>query len=384
MRIGIDANWAIYENAGIGKYTQNLIRSLLETDTKNQYVLYFNFFRHFKERKSQVYDLIANSKTLVEIEISKMPAAWKEWLTQTNFPITKLLKKEVDVYHTPFFAGVAKNGFPKTVVTLHDLVFEYFPEHRGDKLSQYYLNRTKLAIEKSKKIIAVSESTKNDLIKNLNVNPDKIGVIYEGVNKNFHPIEDKTLLDKKISKYLATRKYILSVGTLEPRKNLVKLVKAYALLPNPIKRKYKLVLTGKQGWNNSELEKTISNLNLKDKILKTGYIPDEDLPYLYAGASVFVYPSLYEGFGLPPLEAMACGVPVVTSNISSLPEVVGEAGLKVNPYKEEEIALAIKKILVWEKLATSLRQKSLERAKVFSWEKTARETVKIYKEANKS
>lgn len=178
-------------------------------------------------------------------------------------------------------------------------------------------------------------------------------------------------------------KYILAVCTLEPRKNLVRLVRAYALLPNTLRQKYSLVLVGKSGWNNQELNQTIRDLNLTDKVKMTGFVQDQDLPYFYNGAAVFAYPSLYEGFGLPPLEAMSCGAPVLTSKVSSLTEVVEDAALTVDPYNEEEIARHLKSILTSSKIAQSLREKGLAQAKKFSWDKAAKETIKVYNSFNK-
>ena len=380
MIIGIDANWAVYEQAGIGKYTYNLIKALVETDSVNQYVLFCNFFRKFGERKKFLEEMVKDAKTPVKLKISPMPSAWHEWLTQTPIPAKLLYQEKIDVFHSPFFAGVPKNPLPNTVLTIHDLVFMKFPEHRGDKLSKYYLKRTKMALQASKKVIAVSESTKKDLIELLSVDPEKISVVYEGVDKQFKSVKDKNLIENTLQKYnLNDKSYILSVCTLEPRKNLARLVKAYSLLPNYLQQKYKLVLTGKKGWNNTSLEQIINDLNLKDRIVSTGFVSQEELPIIYNGAAVFAYPALYEGFGLPPLEALSCGTPVVTSNISSIPEVMGKAALLINPYKEEEIARAIKSILTDPELAAKMREMGFNQSKRFSWQKAARETVEVYK-----
>lgn len=374
MIIGLDANWAIYEEAGIGKYTYNLIKALLHEDKKNHYILYFNFFRKAEERKSIIHDLVKDSKASYDVNISTLPAAWKEFLSQTYLPLNYLYKEKVDVFHSPFFSGIPRVGFGKMAVTIHDLVFLKFPEHRGTKLSNYYLKRTKFALKNCQKIIAVSEATKNDLIELLKVDPNQIKVIHEGLNENF-----KDYRPKKNDLSLPS-KYILSVCTLEPRKNLIRLIRAYSLLPNQIKNKYKLVLIGKNGWNNNELFQTINDLNLKGNIILPGYVEDSKLPDYYSNASVFVYPSLYEGFGLPPLEAMACGVPVITSNISSLPEVVAKAGLLVNPYQEEQISKGIRTILSSPGLQKKMVQKGKIQAHKFQWTKAAQKTIQIYEE----
>lgn len=377
MKIGIDANWAIYEQAGIGKYTYNLIKALLETDKKNEYILFFNFFRRQRQRMQIIKDLVQNSNAKVEVEVTVFPSSIRELLSQTSFSLKYLYKKDFDVFHSPFFSGIPKAGFPKMAVTIHDLAFMKFPEHKGEKISKYYLKRTKLATSSCKRIIAVSENTKKDLINLLDIPEKKIEVIYEGVNSEFHRYKQKDT-KKRVKKYLQKHEFILSVCTLEPRKNLHRLVIAYSMLPFDLRQKYKLVLVGGSGWNNEELFKTIQDLNLTNQVIMPGFISDKDLPYFYNAAKVFVYPSLYEGFGLPVLEAMACGTPVIAGKTSSIPEIAGKEAALINPYKEEEIAYFLKKILLSEKLQKSMSEKGIKQAKKFSWEKTAIETIKVY------
>ncbi len=384
MKIGIDANWAIYEQAGIGKYTYNLIKALLEEDKQNEYVLFFNFFRKPRKRMREITELVKDSKARVEVEVSAFPAKLREWLTQTPLTLKYVFKKDVDVLHIPHFSGVPKVGFSKMVVTIYDLAFTKFPDHRGVKISNYYLKRTKQAVENCQKVIAISKTTKKDLEKLLGVSSSKIDVTSLGVGSEFKPIKDSQLINRTIKKYLPIKEnFILSVCTLEPRKNLPRLIKAYSMLSFDLQRKYKLVLIGGKGWNNREVFQTINDLNLKEKVYLPGYVLQEDLPYIYNAATVFAYPSLYEGFGLPVLEAMSVGLPVITSNISSLPEIAGKAAEFVNPQKEEEIASALKKILLSENYQKILKKKGLKQAEKFSWQKTARETIKIYEKLAK-
>src|SRR3972149_4047180 len=325
MNIGIDANCLLFEKAGIGQYTRHLLTNLLRIDRKNDYFLYFSFLHQRSQREKIIRDFLEKSAgSKVKIRILPLPAQWYEWLLATPLPITKLITDPLDVFFSPFAAGIPRNGFAKMVVTIHDLVFIRFPEHRGRKLSNYYLKRHKIALKNSKKVIVPSQATKKDLQDFLKVSPAKIKVIYEAADSRFRVIKKNSSPFKEaLGRYFDPEiKYILSVGTLEPRKNLSKLVEAYSLLPLEFKQVYKLVLVGGKGWNNSRLLKTINNLNLRDKVILTGFVSDDDLPYIYNQASVFVSPSLYEGFGLPPLEAMACGTPVIASDDSSLPEVV--------------------------------------------------------------
>lgn len=302
----------------------------------------------------------------------------------TSFDIKRIFQDPLDIYFSPYVSGIPKKGFGKMVVSCHDLVFLRFPLHRGQKLSKYYLKRHRIAVKGCAKIIAVSDSTKKDLQNFLDVPPAKIKVIYEAADERFRPFKNQKKINKVISRYFNPDfRYILSVGTLEPRKNLSKLVEAFSMLPHQVLRDYRLVLVGAEGWNNSTLGRTINNLNLKEKVLLGGFVEDEDLPYIYNGASIFVYPSLYEGFGLPPLEALACGIPVITSNLSSLPEIMGKAALLVDPGNEMEIAKTIRKLIFQPKLAKKLASKGPEQAQKFSWEKAAEETLKLFEEVYK-
>lgn len=377
MKIGIDASWALYERAGVGRYTHNLVKALLKVDQKNEYVLFFNYWKRREEREKIIQDIVGTRRDKIKIIRFYMPVKFKELLMSTLLAWPRFSHEKIDVFHAPYFTGIPKFFFPNKIVTIHDLAFMYFPEHHGKKLTKFYLKKTKEAIKLSKKVIAVSLATKRDLISLLDVSAVKIAVVSEGKNISVKNI-DKAKIQLIKKQYIPSDKYILFVGTLEPRKNLIKLLKAYALLPHDLQKQYRLVLVGQKGWQTKPFQETLEVLNLRHKIVMPGFIPDEHLPYLYAGASVFVYPSLYEGFGLPVLEAMACGTPVITSKTSSMPEVVGKAGLLVDPKNEQAIAEAIKKVLTNKKLAENMKKAGLTQAKRFSWEHTAAETQKVY------
>jgi glycosyltransferase involved in cell wall biosynthesis len=212
---------------------------------------------------------------------------------------------------------------------------------------------------------------------------DKISIISPAVDqKVFYPRESAEITKVK-QNYGVKKPYILSLCTLEPRKNLVGVLDAYEKLPEKTKRSYILVLAGGKGWLDDELEKRIGELSAKYEVIKTGYVPDEDLPALYSGASVFVFPSFYEGFGMPPLEAMACGTPVITSDNTSLPEVVGNAGIMIKADDTERLAGEMERVLTNNKLAQNLREKGLEQAKKFSWEKSAKELLDVIEEVGR-
>ena len=386
MKIGIDVNSILFDQSGIGHYSLNIVKNLLLVDTANEYVLCAdNFLQKKLERQKILQSLVKNAKNhKVSVKIIPLPPKVKDWLIGTPYFYPNLVQEKFDIYFSPHFTTTPKNGFSQTVTTIHDVIFLKNPEYWPAALSRYYSKRLKMAVNSSKKIIAVSEATKNDLIHLLKVPKEKIKVVYEGVTPSFHRIIDKKTLLNKTAQYLnPDTKFILSVGTLEPRKNLPAVVKAFALLPNEIRNQYKIVFVGGKGWQNEELNQTINDLNLRNKVIFTGFVPDDDLPYIYNRASIFVYPSKAEGFGLPVLEAMACGVPVITSNNSSLPEVMGKAGVLIDPKNEKEIAQAIKNILLKPKLGEKMSLEGIKQAKKFSWVIAAKQTLKVFEEINR-
>ncbi len=229
-------------------------------------------------------------------------------------------------------------------------------------------------------IIAVSESTKRDLIRLLGVPEDRVSVIYEAAHPLFSPVTNTDALDRTRARYQLTSPFMLFVGTLEPRKNLPTLLRAFRGLRDKYKSPASLVIVGNRGWLADEVDRTIAELNLGDAVRFLGGIPNDELVYLYNAATAFVFPSFYEGFGLPPLEAMACGTPVITSNVSSLPEVVGDAAMLINPEDVDALTVAMARVLSDEKIQREMRDKGLKRAQAFSWERAASETLAVYRQ----
>ena len=360
MKIGIDISQLAFPGSGSAVYTENLVKNLLKSQ-ENEYVLFFSSLRQSppKEFKSKNF---------------KLPPLLLEqlWNRLHLLPIEKLIGK-VDVFHTSDWLEPPARC-PK-VTTIHDLIIYKYPEtfqRRGGHDIVANLKRKLAWVKKeSALIIAVSESTKQDIIEILKIPAKKIRVIHEACNTEFteKSAEDTEKIKKK---YGIKGDYLLAVGTLEPRKNLKRVIEAFKIVQSAKCKAQSLVIAGKFGWGNQQ-----------SAIKFLGYVPQEDLPALYSGAQVFVYPSLYEGFGLPILEAMACGCPVVTSNVSSMPEIAGEAAVLVNPEKVEDIARGIKEVIGDKEIRDKLVKKGIERAKQFSWEKTARETIKIYQEARR-
>ncbi|CAH0994151.1 D-inositol-3-phosphate glycosyltransferase [Emticicia aquatica] len=294
-----------------------------------------------------------------------------------------------DIYHSPFLPipkelkGMTK---PKKIITIHDLIPHLFPQYFGE-WNKMMMRKILESIDENTFPVCVSEATKNDLCEATGISADRISVVHLAASKEiFHPENDKIIIEKTLEKYNipSEKKYLLSVSTLEPRKNIERTIRAFLHLVQQEKiNDLNLVLVGAKGWQfDAIFEEIKSNSTLKDRIICTGFVADEDLAALYSSAIGFVYPSLYEGFGLPPLEALQCGTPVISSTKSSIPEVVGDAGILVEPTDENAISQAMLQFYQNENLRHKLSKKAIEQAEKFSWEKFVDEHIKIYQEVS--
>jgi len=268
------------------------------------------------------------------------------------------------------------------VVTVHDLIPLLLPAYRGSLLVRLYTRLVAAAARKAEAIITVSQASARDIVRYLHVPPERVHVTYEAAGEAFQPVEDETLLAAIRQKYALPERYFLYLGGFDQRKNLSVLLRAFALLVNrqPLAR---LVIAGKLPGRDSSMfpdpRRLAMESEVEESVTFTGWVAEEDKPALLSGATAFVFPSLYEGFGLPPLEAMACGAPVIASNRSSLPEVVGEGGILVEPTDVEALAEAMEMLLVDDALRAELRQRALAQAAKFSWKQTALETLAVYR-----
>lgn len=372
MQIGIDARYITKYKSGVGFYTQNLLESLASIDSMNEYY-YLTTQRNIPHLK-----LNGNNFILMHTYISFENHIFGDFWQNLYLPL-RLAALNIDVFHGPaVFLPLVKLGF-KTVVTIHDLVSFLFPQTVPRKYSLYMQLMTRLSARFADGIIASSESTRQDLSKHLKIHPEKIKVIHLAVDESFKRVEDKDQIQKILEKYKIDSEFVLFIGNLEPRKNLTRLFEAFAIAHNKIPS-YKLVVAGTRGWLYSDIFETVARLNLSDKIIFTGYIDAEDLPALYSAAQVFVLPSLYEGFGLPILEAMSCGAPVITSNMGSIPEVAGDSAILIDPYDIKAIADGLLEVFSNRQLREELMEKGLRRAKNFSWKRVAEETLGVYNE----
>lgn len=362
MRIGIDATPLFLRKGGIGYYTLNLLEALTGLDPQNEYLLFKTTPR---PPESPIPFL-----TRPNVRIIHTPKSRQKW---------RSYKEGLDLYHGTNFR-LRGRGRKGNVVTIHDLAFKHYPYFLKKQFGQFFsFLKTRRDVLLADRIIAVSQHTAKDVLTFFKINPQKVKVVYHGVDAHFRPdIPEEMILEAKKKYHITTPRYILWVGTLEPRKNLATLIKAYGQMKT-LHENYSLVLGGGLGWKYEDILPLVQAL--EKRVIITGYLPREDMAPLYAGADLFIYPSLYEGFGMPLLEAMASGVPIIASKTSSIPEVIGDAGILIDPINIPEIKEAIERVLLDTSLRDSLKEKGIQRAKRFTWEKAALETLKIYQEA---
>ena len=375
MRIGINTLVAIpSEIGGTLTYVRKLIENLARIDEENEYFLFVAPWNQelFQVKKKNFRQIICN----VPVEVLPLRILYE----QTVLPIL-VWKNKIDIFHSaasvsPFLL------FCPSVLTLHDVISLIFPK-LTPLIFRFYRGITyRISARRAQLIITVSHSAKEDLVRFLGIRGEKIAVIYHGSEQPNVKVKDERCTTPLQEKKRNEIPYILWVGKMYGHKKLTRLVYAYNKLIKTYQGiKHRLVLCGMKGWGYPSFAKTIEDLNLQDKVIFKGYVPDDVLKSIYANANLFVFPSLTEGFGFPILEAMSCRVPVITSNYGGMAEIAGDAALLVDPYDVDEIAEAIYRVLTDENLRKDLIKKGLERVSQFSWEKTARETLTVYKKA---
>ncbi len=367
MRVALDGIPLVAAKTGVGHYTDALAEGLARAHPDHQYDLFspFDFaFDHYNGNKPPNL----NKQFL---PVRKPFRKW--WL----IGLPALLRlTPVDVFHGTNYCVPVFAPCP-TVVTIHDLsLFAQADTHESDNVARGK-RRLPIMARRATMIIAPSEATRREVISALGISDERIRVIYEAARRHLRPWRDEECRPV-LQRHGLTRPYLLYVGTIEPRKNLATLIHAYDELIQATPHRPQLVLCGGRGWLCDDIYRLVDELKLNDLIRFTGYVEDGDLPALYSSAEAFIYPSLYEGFGLPPLEAMACGVPVITSDTSSLPEVVGEAGLKLPPKDVPALAETLARLLGDAPMRAHYREAGLARAQLFSWQRAAHETQSVY------
>lgn len=370
MKVAINTLITPAKKIGAGIYLENLLSYYQKIDTKKKYLVFLS------SKEPNIFNSPEGNLKKVFFGARAQPS-WKLLFWQPVF-IFKLLVEKADLYHIPNTSPLLFKSCP-TIISILDLQ-EFYTNKYGNMRGTYRKIINYIAARVADKIITISYNSKKDIVKLLRIPEEKVVVTYLGINPMFRPLDREKCYSKINTKYgLSGSEYIVSVGELHPGKNFVRLIQAFSKIKNN-NAPYKLLIVGKKGWRYQDIYAVVEDLDLKNDVIFTNYVPFEELPVLYNGAALYVYPTLYEGFGLPALEAMACGTPLVTSNVSSLSEVVGDGGIFVDPYNVDSLSEAIAKVLSDNNLRSDLIKKGLLQAKKFTWEKTARQTIKVYEE----
>ena len=370
MRIAIDAHSVGTGLGGNESYATNLVEALAEIDQKNQYTIYVTK-REALERFKDRWPNFKVKSTLPHTPLIRIP------LTLSN----ELRRNPVDLLHVQFTSPPVAPC--PVVVSIHDLSFEHLPLTFKRRSRMQLRMTVRRSARQAAQVLTLSQYVRDDVIATYGIDPERVAVVPLAAPAHFSPVRDERELQRVRQKYGIDQNYILSVGSIQPRKNLPRLLEAYSLLrrSQPEVNLPELVLVGKCAWLYDETLRKIEQLGLSKQVTLTGYVPEADLPALYSGANCFIYPSYFEGFGLPPLEAMKCGAPVIVGNQTSLPEVVGDAAVLVDPFDVGDIAAVLARVISDSTLRFELRAKGLERAKAFDWRETARKTLVVYEKA---
>lgn len=372
MRIAIDYTAAIRQGAGVGQYVRNLVDALLAEDHDNQYTL-LTSGRPTKEHPFPTGPNVRGRSIFIPDRYLNI--LWYRWRLPLN---ATLFSGQVDIYHGPDFALPPLGKKLRKVVTVHDLAFLEHPEYAVPELVTYLKKIVPEAVAAADVVAAVSEATRQGLMQHFHTPAEKITVVPIGVASHFRRITDPILLGATQHKYGLKHPLVLGVGTLEPRKNHLNLIKAFARATRTKNGPAMLAIAGGKGWLYEETQRVVADLKLENKVRFLGRVSDLELITLYSMADIFAFPSFFEGFGIPPLEAMACGAPIITSDTSSLPEVVGDAAILVNPHDIDALSHAITRLIDNEGLREELRQKGFQRIQHFSWPQTARKMLAVY------
>lgn len=370
-RIGIDARLIAYREGGIAEYTRRLIEALWLLDKENNYEILY----HASAAPQYASDrsLLPKSRENFHYTRTFTPCHHRLERLALGAEVSRL---QLDLLHSPDFIPPIF-GARRMVITIHDLNFLYYPQFQTPDSHRYYNGQIRAAVQKADHILVDSQATKADVINLLSVPPEKITVHLLGVDPAFRPLPTD-IVNKLRSRCGLPESYILFVGTFEPRKNIPGLLDAYVLLQQRLPDAPPLVIAGRRGWLYESIFQKVTALGLEKRVIFLEDVPPADLPTLYNGAGVLVLPSFYEGFGFPPLEAMACGVPTVVADRASLPEVVGDVGMLIDPDKPESIADGLYSTLTDSALRERSRREGLTRAATFTWRRTAEIALGVY------
>ncbi len=391
MRIGFDYTAAVRQGAGIGRYARQLFQALSELDAQNDYVLLVagGGMDRRGGARGAVHGLgyapaLGELAARPNVRVSSVPLSDRSLLIlwhRLRLPLwVELFCGRLDLFHSPDFT-LPPTRHAGRVLTVHDLSFMRVPDSAHPRLRAYLMQAVPRSLQRADWVLADSECTKHDLIELMGVSEERVEVVYPGVEQRFKPIREVALLEAVRARHQLPARFVLALSTLQPRKNFERLIRAYARMPERVRGDAELVIAGGRGWQYEGIFETVRALQLQDAVHFPGYVDDQDLPALYSLAELFALPSLYEGFGLEPLEAMACGTPVVTSDVSSLPEVVGDAAIRVDPLDVVHLAEAMELALSDEALRQQMISKGFERAQRFTWKGAAQKLLQVYERA---
>jgi glycosyltransferase involved in cell wall biosynthesis len=397
MRIGIDARVLSWNMTGPWRYLHNLLDHIAEIDHGNEYYLFVNKDQidsitvPSNFRKTLVRSFLDGNRLLTKLNAGVTSKVLESYLKGQaldpvlgNLLLPVLLKHDrIDIFHSPFNVLPLIKVCP-SLVTIHDLAFEIYPDEFSFQARVFHKTFTPIAARTADIIIVPSTCVEKNIVELYGVSQDKIRVVHEAADKIFKPMDRQESKVKIVQKYGIKDDFILFIGFARLRRNVPQLLEAFSRLKKQHDIRHKLVIVGRYDSVNTNYPRLVRELDMENDVIHFARIVDEDMPLFYNAAEVFVYPSSYEGFGLPLVEAMACGTPIIASNASPMPEIVGNAGLFVNPFDISQMAQTIYNVLTDEHLCLELRDKSLERAHSFSWKKTAEKTLEAYREAQGS
>lgn len=368
MKIGIDAHMLGHNETGNETYILELVRALARCDTSDTFFVYV-------EKPDALPQEVRDASNLRVAQLSTRSGAVRLLRELSE----RAAADQLDVLHVSYNAPLRVPKRCALVVTIHDISFEENPQWFPRKLRALLKWSVPRSARMARRVTTDTECAKDDLVRLYDLPPKKIVVTPYAAHARFRPLRDEAGLNRVRAQYNTSDPFVLAVGNVQPRKNLARLMHAFARVQENLRLPHKLVIVGQPLWLAGDLLAQARALG--EHVVLTGYVPEPDLPLLYNAAQLFCYPSLYEGFGLPVLEAMACGTPVLTSNLSALPEVAGDAARMVNPYDEGELVRALSELLCDADARAQLRERGLARAKLFSWERTAKQTLCAYYDA---
>ncbi len=376
MKVGVEGIPLFGNRSGVGQYSKRLVEAASKLPSETDFEIIRQLMPH---RKISEFPIRPNRHLTYRIVRWLPPIIYYQLFKRLGWtlPYDMVAGGKYDVMLFLNFVAYPTTRRARSIIVIHDLSYIFHKQYVLPKNQQYLEKFVPKSIKKADAVIAISENTRREISKYYNIPEKNIPIVNPSVDHNDYKPQSKDKIARVKRKYGIDRPYIFSVGTIEPRKNLIGILNAFEQLPSKIKEKYSLVLVGGKGWLDDDIEKKYQDLARKYSVIKTGYVDDADLPALYSGAEVFVFPSFYEGFGMPPLEAMACGTPVITSNNSSLPEVVGNAGIKIDAEDKDQLTHAIIRVLSDKKLSAQMSKKGVAQANNFSWEKSAKNLLSV-------